>query len=136
MDAIELLDNYRKSAAAAILHVFDNQIGCGDDPLSFVICSFRAQATKIKELLDTIENGDCRFHCRSKHLEANSKSQVKRLVSQSTDKGITTYGPEEDDGGRFVYWGGECVGKLMPIFSDSRQQPKSVAYKLVEEKSR
>lgn len=119
LDAVELLDSYEKSATAAILDATDNQIGAGTDPISFIICAFRSQADKIKELTG-------KRKVRSHH--AVSKSEVKRLVSQTTDReDIITYGPTEEDGGCFVYWGGECRGKLMPQFADSRQQPKSAA---------
>ncbi len=124
MDAIELLASYEKSAKRAILDVTDGTIGAGTDPIAFVICAFRAQADKIKKLLDKKPR---------RAIHPVSKSEVRRIVAQTTDReDIIIYGPAEEDGGNFVYWGGKCRGKLMPIFDDSRQQPKSVAYKLVE----
>ena len=70
LDAVELLDSYKKSASAAILDATDNQIGAGDDPISFVICAFRSQADKIKELTAK--------QCRC----PKSKSQEKRFAHQ------------------------------------------------------
>jgi len=70
MDAIELLNSHEKSAKAAILDVTNGTIGAGTDPISFVICAFRSQADKIKELTAK--------QCRC----SKSKSQEKRFVAQ------------------------------------------------------
>jgi len=58
MDAIELLDSYEKFAKEAILDVTDGTIGAGSDPISFVICAFRAQADRIKELVARSEKAE------------------------------------------------------------------------------
>lgn len=59
--------DYEQMAKNA-LKVVVPEIGYGEDPLKFVIACFVSQADRIKELTSKIENGDCRFHCRSKEL--------------------------------------------------------------------
>ncbi len=133
LDAVELLDSYEKSAKAAILDVTDETIGAGDDPISFIICAFRSQADKIKELKrkldyavaasDTADQKIIELTGKRKprSIHTVSKAEVRRLVPQTTKlKHFVVYGPTEEDGGNFVYWGGKCRGKLMPEYADSK----------------
>jgi hypothetical protein len=42
------------------------------------------------------------------------------------------YGVVLSDGSRPVFDGDRCIGKLMPQLKDSRQQPKSLAHRMIE----
>ena len=47
-----------------------------------------------------------------------------------------TYGIVLADGSRSVYDGDRCIGRLMAQLKDSRQQPKSLAFRMVKEQNR
>ena len=79
----ERLLSYIESAKAAIKDVTDDAIGHGDDPLAFVIACFVSQAAKIKELLEDIETGACRFNCRT---QKNNEKKIKLLQDATMDE--------------------------------------------------
>lgn len=47
-----------------------------------------------------------------------------------------TYSMTFTDGSRLVYDGDRCIGRLMPQLKDSRQQPKSLAFRMMQERTR
>lgn len=46
-----------------------------------------------------------------------------------------TYSMTFTDGSRLVYDGDRCIGRLMPQLKDSRQQPKSLGFRIMEERN-
>lgn len=46
-----------------------------------------------------------------------------------------TYSMTFADGSRLVYDGDRCIGRLMPQLKDSRHQPKSLAHRMMEERT-
>lgn len=80
--------DYEQKAKDALLSVVP-EIGYGEDPLGFVIACFVSQADRIKELRSEIENGSCRFNCRT---QKNNEKKIKLLLDATMDSLSLSFG--------------------------------------------